>query len=61
MKKLSKSRRIEIALNEAIAAIYFNDNSDYLGALWNIVRFLNPEAAELLEKDEWAAFDKYCS
>lgn len=48
------------ALAEAIAVIYLNDNSDYLTALWAIVRVLNPEAASLLEESGSAAYDKYC-
>lgn len=51
--------REKVALGEAIASIYFNDRSDYLPALWTIVRQLNPEAAILLENDESAAYCKY--
>ena len=50
---------IKKALGEAIAAIYFNDNSDYLGALWDVVKALDTEAADLLEMDSSAAYDKY--
>ena len=54
-----KNEKIKLALSEAIAAIYFNDSSDYLGALWNIIHALNPEAHSLLIKNEHAAYDKY--
>lgn len=46
------------ALREAVNAIYFTDSSDYFSALWSIVRFLSPETADLLAKDERAAFER---
>ncbi|MBN1085583.1 hypothetical protein JNO12_12605 [Erwinia aphidicola] len=46
------------ALREAVNAIYFTDSSDYFSALWSIVRFLSPETADLLAKDECAAFER---
>ncbi len=49
------------ALKAAVDAIYFNDSSDYLTALWDVVRSLSPEAADLLENDEGAAFIVYGS
>jgi hypothetical protein len=55
------SEEIELALKEAITAIYFADSSDYLSVLWTIVEILGgEEAAELLEKDESKAYKKYC-
>jgi hypothetical protein len=49
------------ALAAAVAAIYFDDNSDYLSALWSVVRTLGgEEAATLLDTDEQAAYKKYC-
>lgn len=45
------------ALSEAVAAIYFDDSSDYFSALWSVVRALSPEMAELLANNEKAAFD----
>lgn len=45
-------------LHTATAAIYFDDSSDFGPALWSIVRAINPEIAELLEKDSSAAFNK---
>lgn len=45
------------ALSEAVAAIYFTDSTDYLPALFSVVRALSPETAELLVIDEKAAFD----
>lgn len=45
------------ALDAAVSAIYFADSSDYLGYLWSVVRHLDPNIAELLERDERAAYD----
>lgn len=47
----------EEALSEAVAAIYFDDSSDYCSALWSVVRAISPKIAELLESNERAAFD----
>lgn len=47
-------------LDEAISVIYFADRSDYLKALWEIVRVIGgEEAVSLLGSDERAAFEKY--
>lgn len=43
------------ALRAAVAAIYFDDSSDYQSALWEVARTLNPEIAALLEHDPEAA------
>ena len=52
---------VKKALSEAIAAIYFDDNSDYSAALWTVVTALGGEdVANLLEKDGAAAYKKYC-
>lgn len=48
---------VSLALHEAVAAIYFNDSSDYETALWGVVKHLDPKIAELLEEDEKKAFD----
>jgi len=54
------SSNVENALYEAIGAIYFADNSDYLSALWTVVSLLGgEEAVELLERDPSAAWHKY--
>jgi hypothetical protein len=51
---------VDEALSQAVKAIYFNDNSDYLQALWEIVSALGGESAcQLLEEDESKAFHKY--
>ena len=50
---------VKKALSEAVAAIYFDDSSDYSSALWAVVRALDPQAAILLEEDDGAAYDKY--
>ena len=49
--------KIELALKVAIAAIYFNDRSDYIRALYSIVRHLTgredvtyEDIAELFKK-----------
>lgn len=49
---------IDQALHEAIAAIYFDDSSDYARALRRIVRILGgPECAELLEANPRACYE----
>lgn len=45
------------AARAAVQAIYFADSSDYLGALWNVVRALRPDLVDLLAADERAAFE----
>lgn len=40
---------IHCALYEAVKAIYFDDGSDYLPALWSVVRSLSPDIAQRLE------------
>ncbi|WP_414492019.1 hypothetical protein [Stenotrophomonas maltophilia] len=45
------------ALHAAVSAIYFDDDSDYQGALWNVVRALDPVVAGLLERDPYAAYE----
>lgn len=44
------------AIEAAAAAIYFADSSDYLGALWTVLRSLSPDISALMEKDEDAAY-----
>lgn len=39
------------AVHDAGAAIYFRDRSDYLGALWQVVKALSPELYSALESD----------
>ncbi len=49
---------IDQALHEAIAAIYFDDGSDYPRALRRIVRILGgPECAELLDANPRACYE----
>ncbi len=57
-KTTGKQRRKK-ALAYAVAAIYFNDSSDYGLALWEIVDTLDEEACTLLAKDEATAFERY--
>ncbi|HYQ23976.1 hypothetical protein [Stenotrophomonas sp.] len=45
------------ALHAAVSAIYFDDNSDYLSALWSVVCALNPAVGKLLERDPAAAYE----
>jgi hypothetical protein len=47
----------DAALNEAVAALYFNDNSKYEGALWNIVYQLSPSIHEILQIDPCSAYN----
>lgn len=44
-------------LHEAVAAIYFDDSSDFKGALWKIVRHLAPELVGTLETSPALAFE----
>lgn len=45
------------ALSEAVAAIYFTDSTDYLPALYSVVKALSPEVFAQLLSNEKAAFD----
>lgn len=45
------------ALSEAVAAIYFADSTDYLPALYSVVKALSPEVFAQLLSNEKAAFD----
>ncbi len=52
----------QMALGEAVKAIYFDDSSDYQTALWQIVQLLGGnEAVGLLEADASAAYHKYAA
>lgn len=46
----------ELAVRAAVSAIYFADSADYPGALWDVVRALRPDLAELLGRDDRAAW-----
>ncbi len=47
---------LDEVLNEAATIIYLNDNSDYIRALWTIVRKISPDTAEQLEKDTYRPY-----
>ena len=50
----------EKALGEAVAALYFDDNSDYQTELWAIVGLLGgDDATNLLEHEPQTAYEKY--
>ena len=49
------------ALHAAVAAIYFNDSSDYRSALGSVVRHLDAELAGELLGSPKAAYDKACA
>jgi hypothetical protein len=52
----------QMALGEAVKAIYFDDSSDYGTALWQIVQLLGGnDAVGLLEADASAAYNKYAA
>ena len=54
------TKNIREALGKAIAVLYFDDSSDYSGALWKIVELLGgEEAVDLLANDERQAYKKY--
>lgn len=46
------------ALHSVVAAIYFQDSSDYLSALWSVVRNLAPELVHELREYPKRAFDQ---
>lgn len=48
-QSLSLQGAAAVALFEAVGAIYFSDNSDYLPALHRVARTLGPDLAEALE------------
>jgi len=57
----AQNAAISKAMSSAVAAIYFDDGSDYGAALWSVIKALGgQEAADLLEEDEHAAYKKYC-
>jgi hypothetical protein len=59
---VSNPYSIDKALAVAVAAIYFNDGSDYETALWQVVKNLGgDEAVDLLESDAEEAFRVYAS
>jgi hypothetical protein len=60
MEKIVSEDNIKQALNSAVKALYFGDNSDYETALWEIVSELGgQDAVDFLENDAQAAFNKY--
>ena len=58
---MNKDEAIKQAMKAAVEAIYFDDISDYATALWEVVTALGgQEAADLLDYDSEAAYEKYC-
>lgn len=52
--------KVAEALGEAVAAIYFDDSSDFSASLWEIVRLLGgDEAVNLLDENANAAYRRY--
>jgi len=49
---------VTAGLQEAVAALYFDDNSKYQGALWNVVRSLSPSLWQLLQDNPRQAYEK---
>jgi hypothetical protein len=49
---------VKAALASAVSAIYFTDSSDYLRALWEVVKQLDPEIYELLRRDPGEAWKR---
>lgn len=45
------------ALKAAAQALYFDDSSDFKGALWKVVQALSPDLAKLLEENESKAIE----
>jgi len=50
---------VELAMAALISAIYFRDASDFKGALWDALRFLDNDAADLLYESDEEAYKKY--
>lgn len=48
--------KISAAIKEAVTVLHLADSSDYKGALWDVIRSLDPQMAELLYHDEEAAY-----
>ncbi len=46
------------ALCAAVDAIYFDDSSDFRGALWDVVRALDPNLALKLEENGLEAYEE---
>lgn len=53
------SDKLSAVLSEAISALHFNDDRYYYAALWVIIGTISPKAAELLKRNEEAAYKKY--
>ena len=49
----------ELAISALMSAIYFRDSSDFKGALWDALRFLDNDAADLLYESDEEAYKKY--
>ena len=50
---------IKGAISTIVSAIYFRDSSDFKGALWDALRFLDNDAADLLYASDEEAYKKY--
>lgn len=50
------SNGVKKALHEAVQAIYLDDSSDFLSALWQIVQALDPHVHALLKESPYQAF-----
>ena len=55
---LTQEDKIREVLATAVAALYFDDNSDFRGALWHIVQTLDEDLADLLESNPQEAYNK---
>jgi len=57
----AKKELWELALAEAVSALYFDDSSDYEYALWKVVQYLGgQDSVDMLEKDSQKAYETYC-
>ena len=57
---MATEENIKKALEAAVNAIYFDDNSDFGSALWTVVRELGGvDAIDLLDRDARGAYLKY--
>ena len=47
----------QLALFEAVSALYFNDSSDYEAYFWKIIKHLAPRSLELMRSNPKAVYD----
>ena len=56
MDALEREKRMNKALYEAVAAVYFEDRTKYLETLRKIIGILEPKMAQKMKEDNHAAY-----